>query len=59
MNIDEIVSTMAEKVGISQEQAQQVIEFLKEHADSLPSLLGSGGAMGAVTDKLGDMFSGD
>lgn len=57
--IEEFVSQMAEKVGISTEQAQSVIEFLKENSSKLPELLG-GDAISAVKDKLpgglGDLF---
>ncbi|MEM6995490.1 MAG: hypothetical protein AAF721_33580 [Myxococcota bacterium] len=42
---------MAAKVGISEEQATQVIEFLKENADKVPELLGSD-ALASIKDKL-------
>ena len=49
--IEEFVASMAAKVGISEEQANQVIEFLKENADKLPELLGSD-ALSGLKDKL-------
>ncbi|MEM6293561.1 MAG: hypothetical protein AAGA54_19970 [Myxococcota bacterium] len=47
---------MAEKVGISEDQAKQVIEFLKENADKVPELIG-GDALEGIKDKLGGLFS--
>lgn len=49
--IEEFVASMAAKVGISEEQAMQVIEFLKENADKVPELLGSDG-LDALKDKI-------
>lgn len=49
--IEEFVASMAAKVGISEEQATQVIEFLKENADKVPELLGSD-ALASIKDKL-------
>ncbi len=54
--IEGFISQMAEKVGISEEQAQQVIEFLKENADKVPEILGSD-ALAGVKEKLGGLFS--
>lgn len=51
MNVDEIVSQMAEKVGISPEQAQQVVQFLMEHKDDILGFLGSD-ALDSIKDKL-------
>lgn len=49
--IEEFVSSMAAKVGISEEQARAVVEFLKENADKVPSLLSSD-ALGGLKSKL-------
>lgn len=49
--IEEFVANMASKVGISEEQARGVIDFLKENADKVPSLLSSD-AVEDVKDKL-------
>ena len=62
--MEELLSQLIAKTGISEEQANQVIEFLKEHVDQLPALLGQegGGLVKALADKLpgglGDMISG-
>lgn len=53
--IEQFIAQMAEKVGISEEQAQQVIEFLKENSDKIPELLGSD-AVGDIKNKLGGLF---
>ncbi len=54
--IDAFIGQMAEKVGISEEQAKQVIEFLKDNADKVPELLGSD-ALSGIKEKLGGFFS--
>jgi hypothetical protein len=57
--IQQFATQMAAKVGISEEQAKMVIDFLKEHADEVPKLLASDAAQ-SVKDKLpgglGDLF---
>ncbi|MEM9456232.1 MAG: hypothetical protein AAGF11_18770 [Myxococcota bacterium] len=49
--IEEFITSMVERVGISEEQARGVIEFLKENADKVPDLLGSD-ALEGIKDKL-------
>lgn len=49
--IEEFATNMAEKVGISQEQAKAVIEFLKENADKVPQLLQSD-AVESIKSKI-------
>lgn len=49
--IEQFVTDMAQKVGISEEQAQAVVEFLKENSSKLPELLNSD-ALSGVKDKL-------
>lgn len=51
MTIDDLISMMAAKVGISEEQAKAVVAFLREHADEVPKLLGED-AMKSIKDKL-------
>ncbi|MCR9159042.1 MAG: hypothetical protein ACE37F_10035 [Nannocystaceae bacterium] len=54
--IEDFITQMAEKAGISEEQAKQVIEFLKENSHKVPELLGSD-VVGDIKDKLGGLFS--
>lgn len=49
--MEKFIAAMAEKVGISEEQAKVVLEFLKQHADQLPELLGND-ALSTLKDKL-------
>lgn len=49
--IEEFVTQMAEKVGISKEQAESVVEFLKENSSKVPELLSSD-AVSGLKDKL-------
>ena len=55
--IEQFIGQMAEKVGISEEQAKSVIEFLKENAEKVPELLGSD-ALDGIKDKLGEKLGG-
>ena len=49
--IDQFVAQMAEKVGISEEQAKQVVEFIKANAHKLPELVGQDN-VDALKDKI-------
>ena len=49
--MDEILEGLTEKVGLSKEQAEAVLAFLKENAPKLGELLGSD-VIESVTDKL-------
>lgn len=51
MNLDQLVSQIAARVGISEEQAKQVVSFLMEHKDEVIKLLGSDAAQ-SIKDKL-------
>jgi hypothetical protein len=58
--MEEFAEKMAEKVGISKETADKVIEFLKDHADDAVALLSKSGVAdklpGGLGDKLGGLF---
>jgi hypothetical protein len=54
--MEEFVAKMAEKVGISEETAMKVVEFLKEHADEVPGLLAKSGLKDKLPDGIGDLF---
>jgi hypothetical protein len=58
--MEEFAEQMAEKVGISKETANKVIEFLKDHADDAIALLSKSGIAdrlpGGLGDKLGKLF---
>ncbi len=56
--MEEIIEGLMNKVGLSEEKAQEVIAFLKEHADKLPALLGSSGIADKLPGGLGSMFGG-
>jgi hypothetical protein len=58
--MDDIINGLCSKAGISQEQARQVVDYLKQNADKLPQLLGQagvGGKLGEIGSKFG--FGGD
>ena len=58
--MDDLINQLVSKTGISKEQAQQVVNFLKEHASEIPKWLGQSGLAdklpGGLGDKLGGMF---
>ena len=49
--MDEIIEGLIEKTGISKEQAEAVLTFLKENAPKVTELLGSDAAAG-IAEKL-------
>lgn len=49
--MDEIIEGLIAKVGLSKEQAEGVLEFLKENGPKVVELLGSG-ALAGVADKI-------
>ncbi len=61
--MEELVSGLIEKAGLSEEQADQVVAFLKENAGNIPQWLGSGDIKSAIADKLpgglGGLLGGD
>ena len=44
MDTDALISQIAAKVGISEDQAKQVVDFLMNHKDDVMAVLGSGAA---------------
>ena len=56
--MDEFVNQMVAKTGISKDQAEKVIAFLKEHASELPKLMSQGGLTDKLPGGLGGMFGG-
>ena len=50
------MNQMIAKTGISKEQADKVMAFLKEHATEVPKLLGSAGLADKLPGGLGGMF---
>ncbi len=54
--MDDFMNQMIAKTGISKDQAEKVIAFLKEHATEVPKLLGSAGIADKLPGGLGGMF---
>lgn len=66
--MDEIISMVVQKAGISQDQARTAVETVmgvlksrlpasvSSHLDSAVSGQGGGGTMGGLSDKLGGML---
>lgn len=49
--MEELLTQLVSKVGLSEDQAKQVVAFLQENADKIPGWLGQAGLEG-VADKL-------
>lgn len=61
--MDELLTGLVEKAGLSDEQAAQVVEFLKENAHKVPGWLSGTDVGQAIADKLpgglGGLIGGD
>ena len=49
----EFVEKIAEKCGISKEQAEKVVAFMKEHSDEVIEYLGKNDTVKGMADKVG------
>lgn len=54
--MDEIIKGLTEKVGISPEQANGVIEWLKENSDTVMAQLSSSGLKDKLPGGLGNLL---
>ena len=54
--MEDFIKGLVEKVGISEEQAAKVIDFLKENADKVPALLASSGVKDKLPGGLGNLL---
>ena len=54
--MEEFIQGLMEKVGISEEQANGVVEFLRENADKVPELLKDSGLASKLPGGLGSLF---
>jgi len=58
--MEEMIAKLVEKVGLSEDNAKKVADFVAEHIDDIPGWLGKAGIAdklpGGVADKLGDLF---
>ena len=50
--MNELIEQLVAKVGLSEAQAQQVVEFLQENAHKIPEWLGESGLLEGLKDKL-------
>ena len=50
--MEEMISGLIEKTGISKEQAEKVVAYLKENASKVPGWLGSSEVGQSIKDKL-------
>lgn len=50
--MEDFIAKLTAKVGISEEQAKKVFEFLRENADQIPKWLGNIEAVKDLKEKL-------
>ena len=50
--MDELIQQLVQKVGLDEEKATQVVEFLKENAAKVPEWLGGSDLLESLKDKL-------
>lgn len=50
--MEELVQQLVQKVGLSESQAQQVVEFLKANASKIPEWIGGSEMLESLKDKL-------
>lgn len=55
--MDQLVKMIADKVGLDEEMAAKVAEFIKDHIHELPGLLGGAGLDG-LKDQAGGLLGG-
>lgn len=56
--MEDFINQMVSKTGISKDQAEKVVSFLKEHANELPKLMGQSSIADKLPGGLGGMFGG-
>lgn len=50
--MEEFISKITDKVGISEDQAKKVFAFLKDNAEQIPEWIGKSDIVDTVKDKL-------
>lgn len=50
--MEEMIQQLVQKVGLDEEKAAQVVEFLKENAAKIPEWLGGSDMLESLKDKL-------
>ena len=58
--MEDFVKRMADRVGIDEEQAAKVVEFLREHLDELPAMLSADSDFfRSISDRVRGFLGGD
>lgn len=56
--MEEFIQGLVKKVGLSEEKAKEVVEFIKSNADKIPELLKSTGIADKLPKGLGGLLGG-
>ncbi|HTM22145.1 MAG TPA: hypothetical protein VL172_16610 [Kofleriaceae bacterium] len=49
----DLIARLTEKCGISKEQAEKVVDYLKEHSDEVVEYLGKSDTVKGIAGKVG------
>jgi len=52
--MEDFIEGLMTKVGLSKEQADQVVDYIKDNADKLPGMIKSSGVTDMLPDSIGD-----
>ena len=56
--MEEFVEGLMVKCGLSKEQADQVVDYVRENADKIPELIKDSGVVDMLPDSIGDKLGG-
>jgi len=56
--MEQFIEGLTEKVGLDRDQAERVVDFVKEHWSEIPQWLGSSGILDRLPGGLGERLEG-
>ena len=56
--MEEFVEGLMVKCGLTKEQADQVVDYVRENADKIPELIKDSGVVDMLPDSIGDKLGG-
>lgn len=56
--MEQFIEGLTDKVGLDRDQAERVVQFVKEHWSEIPQWLGASGILDRLPGGLGDRLEG-